>query len=395
MTTTTHGSIFTATALKRVLLLLLLLCVCYTSFSQESQPPRKPFVLRSIDWGYRIIEGDSANPRKRYVFPFPIIAYRPESRWILGVSVTQIFRATKHDSITRPSFIRMNVSYSQERQFAIRPQLDYFSRGNKINIRGLYNYTDFGEYYWGIGPDAPEANKEAYAFNMHRVNVKAAYRFLPGLYAGLQYSAENMYNVKYGAGSQLETSSVAGHNGYFASGVGFTLYFDNREHVYFPFRGHMIELSNVFYNKAFGSGYTFNSITLEARKYVGLWRENVLAFHGIMNLNYGDVPFRMMGVIGNESYMRGYYSGRYRDNDAMAVQAELRKTIWGPVGCVIFAGCGAVNSSVGGLSRDLKPTVGAGLRVKAIPKQRVNVRIDYGIGSGGNRALYITMNEAF
>lgn len=374
----------------------MLLYVSTRALAQDTIPqPRKPFIPRTIDWGYRIIEGDSAHPRKRYIFPFPIVSYRPESRWILGVSVTQIFKTGNKDSLTRPSLVRFNVSYSQEKQFAIRPAFEYFSKANKYNIRGYFSYTDFGEYYWGIGSGTPESNKEAYGFNMLRTNVKVARLFSKHLYAGLQYSMENMYNVKHDSAGTLASSSAYGKDGYLASGLGFTFYYDDREHVYFPYKGQIIELSNVFYNKALGSEYNFYNITADARKYVGLWKENVLAFHGLVNLNFGNIPFRMMGVLGSENYMRGYYNGRFRDNHAMAFQAELRKTIWGPVGAVVFAGFGSVGNTMGNLTSDLKPNLGVGLRVKAIPSQRVNVRVDYGIGSDGINAFYVTLNEAF
>jgi hypothetical protein len=35
------------------------------------------------------------------------------------------------------------------------------------------------------------------------------------------------------------------------------------------------------------------------------------------------------------------------------------------------------------------------LRVKAIPRERINMRFDYAIGIDGNRAAYISLNEAF
>jgi len=373
----------------RLILLLLLFCT-----HAKAQLPAKNFFLRSIDWGYRIIEGDSAHPKKSLIFIFPIIAYKPESRWIFGVSGTKIFRVSK-DSITRPSYIRMNVSYSLERQFSARPMLEYFSKNNRINVRGIYNFTNFGEFYYGIGYNTPFANQELYTFNMHDANVKVAYRFLPSLYAGIQYNYEQMYNINSVEGGLLATSTVSGANGYKASGFGFTLYYDSRDHIYFPHKGSMIELSNVYHERFFGSGFNFINITLDARKFIHLWKENVLALQGMINMNEGEIPFRMKGVIGSDMFMRGYYNGRYRDAHAMAFQAELRKKIWGPIGMVAFLGGGTVSKTEMGLLTNIKPNYGVGLRVKAIPKEHVNVRIDFGFGNKENRALYISLNEAF
>lgn len=360
----------------------------------DSVASRKPFIPRTIDWGYRIIEGDPANPRKHLMFPFPIVAYKPETRWILGVSLTYIFKASK-DSITRPSTLRTNIAYSQNKQFSFIPSFDYFSKHNLYNLRGKYTYTDFGEYYYGIGKDAPASNKELYSFRMHRANLRLARLVIPKLYVGLQYNYEQIFNMQTDSAGLMQTTQPIGYQGYKVSGLGFTVYYDNRDHVYFPHHGWMVELSNAFYNKALGSEYHFTNITLDARHYIHLWKENVLALQGYINHNNGETPFRMEGVLGSDMFMRGYYNGRFRDQHAMAFQAELRKTIWGPIGMVVFAGGGTVSNVFGDLFSGIKPNIGAGLRIKAIPSQRVNLRFDYGWGSSGNSAAYISLNEAF
>jgi hypothetical protein len=356
---------------------------------------KKGFIQRTLDWGYNIVQGDSAKPYKKYYFVVPIVAYRPESRWILGISMAHIFRTQLGDSITRPSIIRANISYSQEHQFSFKPYVEIFTKRNMWDFRFQYQYTNFAEYFWGIGVEAPKDNKELYKFRMHKANVKAAYKFLPNFYAGVQFGLEKMYDVSYQEGSKLQNSDVSGKGGYSAIGTGLTCYYDDRENVYFPYHGQIVELSTMIYNDIWGSGYNFMNITLDARKYQHLWKENILAYQFYMNLNQGDIPFRMMGTLGSDSYMRGYYTGRYRDNNAFAVQAELRKTIWGPLGCTVFAGCGTVSSDFGGLASQIKPNIGAGLRFKAIPRERVNVRMDYGFGVDGNQAFYLTLNEAF
>lgn len=376
----------------------MLMLICFQStFAQTADStgvPRKNFVLRTMDWGYRIVEGDSAHPRKNLILPIPILAYKPETRWIFGISLNTIFRLSK-DSITRPSGIRANISYSQNKQFAFIPEWNVFTKHNKWNLRGKYTFTNFGEDYFGIGAEAPASNKEHYTFNMHRLNIKVAYQVLPKLYAGIQYNSERMYNVVADSFGLLNTEKPLGYNGCHATGAGFTLYYDNRDHVYFPHHGQIIEVSNVFYTKGFGGDYTFTNITLDARKYIRLWKENVLALQGFVNLNDGNIPFRMQGVLGSDVFMRGYYNGRFRDKHAMAFQAEIRKTVWGPFTVVVFAGGGTVANNKWDLFNGIKPNVGVGLRVLAIPKEHVNILFDYGFGSGGNNALYIGMNEAF
>jgi outer membrane protein assembly factor BamA len=375
----------------RVLVVCMLVC---SVFRAAAQGPRKAFIPRTIDWGYRIIEGDSAHPRKRLIFPFPIISYKPETRWILGISVTHIFRLQK-DSFTRPSLVRLNLAYSQNHQASVRPMFDIFTKENKYNIKGAYMYTNFGEYFWGLGVNAPESDKEMYSFRLHRANVKAARLIGRNFYLGAQLNLEQMYHMSYATGGLLDTGNITGSRGSFSFGPGLTCYYDSRNNIYFPTAGSFVEVSNVFYSSVAGSNYNFTNLTMEGKKFIRLWNENVLALHGYLNINAGEIPFRMLGTLGSESYMRGYYNGRYRDNHAVAVQAELRKQIWGPVGMVAFIGGGTVSHKVGNMYQDIRPTYGLGLRVKAIPSEKINARFDYGFGPDGKGAMYIGLNEAF
>ena len=369
----------------------MLFCIANNLFAQQ-----KNFVNRTIDWAYKIVQGDSAHPKKKYYFPVPIIAYKPETRWVLGLSLTHLFRVQDGDSITRPSTIRLNISYSQNNQLSIKPYLDIFTKKNRFNIKAYYQFTDFSEYFWGVGINTPNENKELYHFNMQKINVKAAYQFLPKLYAGAQLNVEKMYNVSYAKNpSIMENSNIPGTRGSFSSGLGFTIYYDNRNNIYFPTKGQYIEFSNCFYNAAFGSNYNFTSFVFDGRKYIGLWKENVLAFQTFANINIGTAPFRLLGTLGSDSYMRGYYAGRYRDNNSMAFQTELRKTIWGPISIVMFGGFGTVSSGISELANNLKPNYGGGLRIMGIPREKMNIRLDYGKGIDGNEAFYITMAEAF
>lgn len=357
---------------------------------------QKNFIDRTLDRSYKIIQGDSAHPHKKYFFPIPILSYKPETRWIFGLSITQLFRAKNNDSLTRPSALRLNTSYSQNDQFSVRLMGDVFTNKNKFNITGLIQYTSFIENYWGIGFNAAESAKELYYFHLLKTNVKTTYQVLPNFFAGMQYNFENMFDMRYDRNpSVMRNSDVAGTRGSISSGLGLIFEFDDRNNVFFPTKGQDIELSNCIYTSEFGSQYSFENITLDARKYIGLWKENVLALQLFTNINDGNVPFRMMGTIGSESYMRGYYSGRYRDNNVLAFQSELRKTVWGPLAVVAFGGFGSVSQKPGGLSDHLKPNYGAGLRIMAIPREKMNIRIDYGRGSDGAGAFYLTMGEAF
>jgi hemolysin activation/secretion protein len=87
----------------------------------------------------------------------------------------------------------------------------------------------------------------------------------------------------------------------------------------------------------------------------------------------------MMAPIGGSYRMRGYYEGRYRDDNMITTQVELRQRIWRRIGAVAWVGAG----NVWGQGSDFSwshtlPNYGVGLRWEF--KKRVNVRLDYGFG---------------
>lgn len=110
-------------------------------------------------------------------------------------------------------------------------------------------------------------------------------------------------------------------------------------------------------------------------------------------LNNGDVSWNMMAQTGSSYQMRGYYKGQYRDKNLIQSQIELRQRIYKRSGAVVWAGAGNVFPKFSAFDwSETLPTFGIGYRWEF--KDRVNVRLDYGIGKG-QTAFYFNINEAF
>jgi hypothetical protein len=371
----------------------ILICFCIATTCVNAQ--QKNFINRTLDWGYNLVQGDSAHPKKKYFFVVPIVSYKPETRWMAGLSFAHYFRSGNNDSITRPSVIRFNTTYTQNHQWGVRPEFEVFSEGNKYNVRGMLQFTKFTENYWGIGNNTPASNKELYDFNQIQAQAKVTQLIGKQVYIGLKVNYEQLFNIAPSPTGIIVQSTITGTKGFHSLGVGPLISIDNRDQIYFPKKGHFIDISALFYGKELGSTSSFSNLLIDARKYIGLWKENVLAIQAYANLNEGNVPYRLMGSIGSDKYMRGYYSGRFRDKHAIAFQAELRKHVWGPLGLVFFGGAGNVGYNISNLSNNIKPMYGAGIRFLAIPREKINMRLDYGRGIDGIEGFYITLNEAF
>ena len=59
-----------ALSFKRALVGAFLLCYT-TSFAQQNN-----FVMRTINWGYKIVQGDSAKPKKKCFFIYRLLLYK-------------------------------------------------------------------------------------------------------------------------------------------------------------------------------------------------------------------------------------------------------------------------------------------------------------------------------
>lgn len=372
---------------KNILFTLFFLTFSSLAFCQSK-------LEKMIDKMYDKIEGDSAKPKKNSFFALPIWGVYPETGWQLGVSLVYLYR-NKNDSNTRPSLIRLNAQTTELDQYSIRPYIDIFTKQNKYNIKASYTFKKFNEYYWGIGNETPNNDKALYDFSQNRLQFRITKQVLKGIYLGVQ-SEQNFTNgFNFKGDSLFEKKEVIGNNGSFTSGLGLVVSFDTRNQIYYPTKGHFIDITTLFNQAIFGSDFIFNNLSIDARKYFKLWNKNVLALQGFANLNDGNIPFKQLATIGSESYMRGYYNGRFRDNNAMAFQAELRKKVWGPISLTFFGGFGNVASQTSLLFTNVKQNYGIGFRVIAIRREHVNIRIDYGRGENGIQGFYFTMNEAF
>ena len=94
--------------------------------------------------------------------------------------------------------------------------------------------------------------------------------------------------------------------------------------------------------------------------------------------------------------MRGYYDGRYKDLDQMIFQAEYRFPIYKRFSAVAFGGTGSVAKNFADYAlNDFKYSYGGGIRFAVDTKEKLNIRVDYGIGQGRNSGLYLQLGEAF
>jgi outer membrane protein assembly factor BamA len=155
-------------------------------------------------------------------------------------------------------------------------------------------------------------------------------------------------------------------------------------------------LRSNFARSAFGSDLAFETYSLAWNAYYTLNDPNVLAARiSLCNVS-ASAPFFATCAFGSSNDLRGYETGRYRDTNMIAAQAEYRMRLWGRFGAVAFAGVGSVAGTFGDLfNSPLLPAGGVGLRYLAAPSEGVNISVDYAWGKSGSNALYVYIGDAF
>ncbi len=339
------------------------------------------------------------NINLRFV-PAASVSYSPETKWAFSVAGAYYFHWSK-DTITKQSFVSAEMTYTQRKQTLIDLSLNAFLKQNTYFLRTNLNYSNFFERYWGIGNQTPNENDESFTFERWNFNSRILRKTKPNLYLGLQIRYQNLYNIETNPDKQLAQGQIAGSKGSVTSGLGLDLMYDSRDNRFVPHKGVFVEIGNLWHSKIIGSQFNYNYYFIDMRTYIPLHKTNILAFQVYAEGNFGNVPFNKLALLGNNmstnAQMRGFISGRYRDQHYVSSQAEVRLKIWKLFGATAFCSLGDVyKNSLNELNiSNLKVGYGGGIRILLNQKDRLTFRVDYAINNQQGSELYITLNEAF
>jgi len=337
---------------------------------------------------------DSNAVRNAYFILVPVPRYLPETRWGLVLAGNYVFRTHKDFLHTRPSSLRLSATYTQNRQYIVKPTLELFTPDNRWLLRTGFLWMRFPELYYGWGGNTPRSWEEPYSFDMSRIFFRLYRRMSDYLYAGVSWQYEHMYRMVYSDSSRFITQPVTGNRGGVVSGPGISFIWDSRKNIYFPAQGVFLEYFMSFYTPFTGSQFRYATVGVDFRAYLPFRKsKDVWAFQIYSQWNPGNPPFRQMGLLGGENLGRGFYQGRFRDKNHLVLQSEYRLKVWKRFGMTVFSGLATVYpGSV--FQAYWHPFGGIGFRGKLLRKEYLNVRLDIGFGQG-LRNYYFTLDEAF
>ena len=338
---------------------------------------------------------DSITKKKRYTISgFPVLFYTPETRLGYGAAGICTFNFRK-DSLkaTRSSF-NLVFAYTQNKQVIFTLPYYLFLKNRAYQVYGEIGYNKYFYNFYGVGNEQPADFVELYGVEFPRLRVTALKKIAPHFYGGIRYAFDKYSLFNLDSAGQLVKKDIPGSKGGIVSGVGGVVVYDNRDNIFYPSKGIFGELVVYRDDKVTGSTFNYMRIAIDATKYFS-YKENILAINIYGIFSDSDLPFFQMGNLGGLKKMRGFYEGRYRDNNLMVFQAEYRRRLFWLLGFTLFADAGQVaNRYDSFIDKNWRYTYGAGLRLTLDKAQKINLRIDAAVGNG-KILPYFTIGEAF
>ncbi len=347
-----------------------------------------------------ISQEDSVKSNKVNFSIYPVLGYQPETKFVFGAISFIVYDNTEMegDAYYRPSSISPYFLYTLNNQMLLAIDFDlYFKNGFYLDIKPrYYKYPDF---FFGIGNDNIIEDEETYINEFLRVDGRFMKFINQKWSAGLRFDIQNNNLYDFDEDGRLINGDFVGIEGGLNSGIGPTILLDTRDNILYPSKGVYARAEINFYSNAFGGDFNYSHYFIDLRKYISIKNEkNILAFQAAGNFTSGDeVPFYKLQKVGGDSRLRGIENANlYIDKQSFWMQAEYRRELFWRFGAVAFAGFGDVAPGLDKFRfNELKYVVGIGGRFQAMKDEKLNIRLDAGIGRGGQYAFYLSIKEAF
>jgi len=359
-----------------------------TDSTTDNDQPKK----RTSYW-HKLFKGNEDHTfDKKFDVSFIISpSYTREASFGIGGLASGLYRLDRTDSIMKPSDVNIMGNISVSGLYVIALGGNNYFKGNRSRLSYEISFANQPLKLWGIDyaacADNPATN---YTRRKVMVDIQYLYRMVDRLLLGVRSEVSYANIIKIDNPSYLQGQA----HSYTFTGIGLSLQYDSRDFIPNPQKG-IYAMAEVTLYPQFISSYdkTLARTTLIFDTYHRLWESGIIATDLYGRFNGKDTPWILREQLGGSTRMRGYYAGRYIDNNILSCQVELRQRIYKRIGGTVWGGCGTVFPSFHDFNwRNMLPTYGVGLRWEF--KHRVNIRIDYGFGKH-TRGFIFNVNEAF
>lgn len=349
----------------------------------------------------RLFSSEKDTTRAPSFLPLPVLAYSQEFGFEIGLIAMYSFYTDRQDTLTRNSSMYALGSVTTRNQQYLKISADIWSPGNRVHNFSELRLKNFPLNFYGTGSTTRKADEDLVV--QRSIQLKHEIERLVGKsnYIGLLASFER-YDFRDDEAGGIFERSFTGKTGGKLLSLGTSIALDSRNTNTFTTKGMLLRLQYAYSPDFFGgSDFSGSQFKTDGRAFVPLSKKLTLGVNAVVQtISGGEVPVYLLPQLGNDQMMRGYYSGRYRDKNYLAGQAELRYVPTQRLGVVGFAGGGNVYAGGDVTLSNLKPSYGAGFRYFFDTARGLSIRLDYGLGEkrpGEERqkGFYISLGEAF
>ncbi|WP_443936732.1 polymerase [Pedobacter sp. MW01-1-1] len=351
----------------------------------------------------RMLSNEKDTTRKPSLMPIPVFGFAQETGLELGVGVLYSVYADRKDTTNRSSNFYGTASYSTKKTYNLSLRGDAWSKGNTYHALGEIRFKNTPFNFYGLGNNTQQANEDKLVLQQVKLAFDLEKAFIKKAYTGVSLGYENYsYEDKEIGGIFSTDQSIKGKEGGNVIYTGVSQSYDTRNSNNYPTTGFFGRITYQYAPDFFGgNNFSGSQIKLDIRNFWKLSRKFVLGAQGLYHtVQSNNTPFYVLPQLGNDALMRGYYTGRYRDENLFAAQAELRYRYNNRFGAVAFIGTGTVWGISDFEFNQFKPNYGAGFRYFFDPAKGLSIRFDYGVGEKlpnekRQSGFYISFAEAF
>src|SRR6478735_9565083 len=318
--------------------------------------------------------------KENSIAAIPMINYNRTQGVIVGALVSKYYRLNNKDTISPSSNTGFFGMYTGQKSYVAMGFSKLYFAEDRWRITAAVGTMDINFQFYLEDPAASTGNFYDYSTKANLFVLQVQRNIFKRLYFGPTSSfikTTTTFGFKDASGNDSVIKSQLNNIGYIITN-------DTRNHVQSPSRGMFLNFKNQFYRSWIGSDFEFERYILTYNQFFKLTKKDekqVLAVRASLNIAAGDVPFEGQTVVGSED-IRGYSQGQYRNDQVYALQAEYRWNFYKRWGLVAFAGVASAVEKLADIpDNDLLPGMGAGLRFKMLPNEKINIGID---GAKGN-----------
>lgn len=246
----------------------------------------------------------------------------------------------KNDQSPFYSYLLFNAIVSTKGLFSSSVIFDkprVFDTPQRLTLEG-YLARFLQNQYYGIGtyqklPDTPEGNPDYYLFNSFSAGIDVTVRrplveFSNQSQLDLFGLLSFEYRTPWGNdGNRLiMIEQPQGIDGARSSVVGAGLIWENRDSEFNPTTGAYFKGGLETGQKLLGGTSNFFALKTEARAYTSFHLIRNITFANRISYNHtsGSLPYWRLSDMGGEKTMRGYPENRFRDDNSLFLNTELR-----------------------------------------------------------------------